>query len=129
MSSKTLAIVSLNETLHLEPEFKEKCGGELNVLYVYDPNEQVYACEITPSFYLVPFDYYTKTRLSDDDDSEHRINILGEPIYVHCRTIEGIDAARKDTTEVEWDAEIDFEDQAYELLSSNVVHPEHALTL
>lgn len=129
MSTKTLAIVALNETEFLSPELQDKLGGEMYTMYVYDPEEQTYAAERTPSFYLVPFDYAGKTRLSDEDDSEYREDILGEAIYMHCHRIEAMPDDLKDTVEVEWDDEEPFRDQAYALLSADVSHPPRILNL
>lgn len=127
MSTKTLAIVSINESEHIDEAVKAKLGGELHVLYVYDPNEETFCCEVTPSHYLVPFDYYGKKHLSDEDDSDLRGDLIGEPKYMHVRTIENMDDQYKTTVEVEWDDEEDFEGQANELMSANPEHPPHAL--
>lgn len=129
MASKNLGIVALNETEFLSPELKTLLGDEYYTVYVYDKDEQTRLCEITPSFYLIPFDYAGKNRLSDEDDSEYREDLMGEPIYVHCRTIESMDDKFKTTAEVEWDEEEDFESQARELMSANPSHPDYILKL
>lgn len=127
--NKTVAIVAINETEHMSDELKEKSGGAIYTLYLYDPEEATYCAEITPSFYLIPFDYYTKERLSDEDDSEYGADILGEPIYMHCRSVESIDDKFKATTIIEMDEDDAFDDAALSALKADTVHPEHALTL
>lgn len=125
MSTKKLGIVALNETEFLSPELKTLLGDEYYTLYVYDLGEQTHLCEATPSFYLVPFDYAGKNLLSDEDDSEYAADLMGDPIYVHCRTIEALDDDLKETVEVEWDDEEKFEGQASEKLRANVTHPKY----
>ena len=69
--NKTVAIVALNESEFLDESLKDKLGGSLYTLYFYDPEEATNCCEVTPSYYLTPFDYYGKERLSDEDDSDY----------------------------------------------------------
>jgi hypothetical protein len=126
---RTVGIVAINETEFLSDELKEKTGGAQYTLYFYDPSEETHLAEITPSYYLVPFDYYTKEFLSDEDDSEYRTDILGDEIYMHCRTVDAIKDQFKATTVIELDDDEDFVEQAREALQANPEQPPHALTL
>ena len=126
--NKTVAIVALNESEYLDDALKEKLGGSLYTLYFYDPEETTNCCEITPSYYLTPFDYYGKERLSDEDDSDYRTDILGDEIYMHCRSVDAIDEKFKTTVEIEMDEDDDFLEQAREYLNGNPAHPAHALS-
>lgn len=126
---KNLGIVAINESEHLDGELKDKLGGELYTLYFYNPEESTFLCEATPSYYLVPFGYYSKTRLSDDDDSEYRSDILGEPIYMHCRSVDNLDESFKTTTVIELDEDDDFVEKALDAMNANPEEPPHALSL
>ena len=131
MSTKTLGIVAIREDGQLSSDLQEKLGGESYCLYVYDPKEVTHLAEITPSYCLIPFGYAGKKFLSDEDDGEYRNDIIGnEPVYMHCRSIDALHEHFKTTVEVNWDddEDVDFETQAYELMSANPSHPSYVLS-
>lgn len=123
---KTVGIVALNESENLCSELKTKLGGSLYTLYFYNPEEATHCCEVTPSYYLTPFDYYGKETLSDGDDSEYRSDILGEEIYAHCRAINALDDKFKATIEIDVDEDEDIMEEARDYLNGNPVYPAHA---
>lgn len=124
MGTKTIGIVAINETEYLSDDIKKMVGGEYYTLYAYDPEEATRLCEITPSFHLEPFDYASKRMLTDEEDSEYRADLMGDAIYMHCRTVESLPEAFRTTVEIEWDEGDTFEDQAMEYLRGNPTHPE-----
>lgn len=130
MGSKTIGIVAINETEFLTEKMKEMVGGEYYTLYAFDPSEEVHLCEITPSYYLIPFDYASKRLLDDEEDSEHASDLMGDPIHMHCRAINGFPEDLKTTVEIEWDDETDtFEDKAIDYLRGNPSHPDRLMAL
>lgn len=129
MGSKTIGIVAINETEFLAEEVQEMVGGEYYTLYAYDPSEATHLCEVTPSHYLIPFDYASKRLLDDEEDSEYRSDLMGDAIYMHCRAVESFPDDLKTTVEIEWDEDDTFEDKAIDYLRGNPSHPDRLKTL
>lgn len=129
MSTKTIAVIAINETEFLSDEMKELVGGEYYTLYAYDPSEATNLCELTPSYYLMPFDYASKRCLTEDEDSEYAADLKGDPIYMHCRTVEGFPADLKTSVDIEWDEDDAFEDQAMDYIQGNPTHPDRVFAL
>lgn len=129
MGTKTIGIVAINETEFLSDELKALVGGEYYTIYAYDPAEATHLCEITPSYYLEPFDYVSKRRLTDEEDSEYRTDLMGDEIYMNCRNVSALPEDLKTTVEIEWDEDDTFEDQAMDYLRGNPTHPERVRLL
>lgn len=130
---KTFKIVALNETYGLDESVKAKTG-ELYVCYVFDPEQRVHCCEITPSYELWPCGFYTEKEIDDD---LHSNLAAGEDniIYTHCHSIDAMDDSFKTELEMEFDeddmqrGDVFLLEKAVEELQANVKEPPHAFTL
>jgi len=82
-------LVALEETQYWNPEIIQKTG-RIFTAYAYTPDEATHCCEITPSYYLIPVDFFTEKEIDDEFQGE----LLGdwraatEPCYVHCSSID-----------------------------------------
>ena len=92
-------VVAVDETAHwTDPAFVERCGGKIWTLYVYNPNEVTHLCEITPSYYLEPLDYYPASLPEDENAREEIYDTLLETLclqeqatYMHCRHVDALE--------------------------------------
>jgi hypothetical protein len=82
-----------NETRYWNPAIVRKAGHAIYRAYLFDSLRQVHACELTPSYEMFPL-YTTPWK----DDEEGNVDALirqeetGEPIYIHCHTIDNLPA-------------------------------------
>lgn len=137
MSEHTICVVALDETYGLDDAVKETVG-KLFTCYAYDPKTAVNCCEITPSFELVPFDFYTEKEIDDDLHSTllAEMSASDQVIYMHCSTVSEMDKQMATTTVL--DLELDHLSEgdapciaalAADQLRENVVQPPHAFNL
>lgn len=137
MTDKKVCIIALDETYGLDDKVKETVG-KLFTCYVYDPELSVHCCEITPSFELVPFEFYTERDIDDDLHSTlmAEMSANDQVVYMHCSAVEAIDPQMKTTTTLDLELDENDEDAARMVadlaateLRANVVQPPHAFTL
>lgn len=79
------ALVALRET-EFFPQAITDQTGELYCVYLYTPETATFCCEITPSYDLEPL-YYVSEHRASDALNEQLMDAIGDPCYVHCRTI------------------------------------------
>ena len=116
--------VALDETANYEiaekhrPYIKRIMG-----VYLFDRNQRIHCCELTPSYYLIHlYDQVILTEAGEamgeefkDDLHEEYEHCGGENIYVHCSEISKlIDRNEKWTVYYYGDPEIDYEDSDYD---------------
>lgn len=83
--------IAIDQTEYWDPKIVEE-AGHLFAVYLYDAGVVTHLCEFTPSYYLVPVNYFTDTpydelsgqTANDIDDA----NAQDEPIYMHCSHVE-----------------------------------------
>ena len=91
-------IVYLDETGDWGEEIIKRTGRILTV-YVYNKHEVTYACEITPSYWLVPVGFVVQHDVPDEggcegtleDDLRRALSDM-EGMYMHCSDIDGLPA-------------------------------------
>lgn len=126
---KNFTIVAMDESGDwTHPDLVERSGGKIFTLYAYDPEEATHACEITPSFYLVPFDVVPNIYPENDKEWENMYDELQdglidgcEPSYIHCHRIEALEDKFKHTEEFDDDYTLD---DALEYFRGNGTVPE-----
>ena len=109
------SLIALNETEYFTDEIKSKVS-KIYTVYAYNPEEEVYCCEITPSYFCIPIDFTIPfsdelyDSLSDEqkealnDVLEESVNV-SDGIYVHVRDVERIDSKYK------FESKNDFQDE------------------
>jgi len=104
-------LVALEETQHWDPEITNKTGRIFTV-YAYNPEEATNCCEITPSYYLIPVDFFCENTLSDSlQESVYREwAIATDPFYAHCSTIDRM-PEKRDGFLVRYESKNDFDDE------------------
>lgn len=118
-------VIAINETehYHLPPEHAPYIRA-IRGVYLYDANQRVHLCELTPSHYLIFL--YNSVLLTDeglelDDEKrgelydEYEYGCHGDDIHVHCSDVERLAKATGDyledgATEVSYD-KCDYEEQ------------------
>ena len=126
---RNFTVVALDESGDWTcPELIERSGGAIYTLYAYDPEERTHACELTPSYWLVPFDCVPNLYPSDDGDWESLYDELQlgfidgcDATYVHCQRIDGLEDKFRHTEEFEDDFTLD---DATEEFRGNGIVPE-----
>lgn len=90
-------VVAIDETANwLDEDLVKRCGGKIYTLYVYNPDEATYLCELTPSYDLEPLDYYPAELPEDENEREKIYEKLQETLlheevsYMHCHSIDGV---------------------------------------
>jgi len=104
---KTYTVLALDESSEwTQPELVERAGGTIYTLYAFDPKEQTNVCEMTPSYWLMPFDVVPSRYPSDDYEREKMYDDLQlgyldgcEGTYVHCHRIDSLDDKFKHSEE------------------------------
>jgi len=89
-------LVALEETQYWNPEIIQKTG-RIFTTYAYCPSQMTYCCEVTPSYYLEPVDFFFENELEireSDPDGEFHSGIFDawsrdrEGIYMHCKSVD-----------------------------------------
>lgn len=105
------ALVALEETKYWDPEIIKKTG-RIFTTYAYNPEEATNCCEITPSYYLIPVDFFCENTISDSfqESVYHDWSIATEPCYVHCHVIDNMAEVNSGFL-VKYESKNDFEDE------------------
>ena len=89
-------IVAIDETCFLSDDAKKECGKYYGI-YLYNPEEHVYCCEITPSYHMVSVGFETEKSLLLDDGETlsplwDNLNdcLYDASHYRHCGNIDSI---------------------------------------
>ena len=85
-------VVAIDETQFLDDEIRAKTG-RFWTLYLYDKSSQTHCCEITPSYWLTPFDYATEKKTDDELDGNIRDSLRDSEMYVYTATIDALEAS------------------------------------
>ena len=112
---RKFTVVAVDETSDwTHPDLVERSGGKIFTLYAFDPEEVTHVCEITPSFYLMPFDVVPNLYRENDkewelmyDELQDGLNDGTEPSYFHCHRIEALEDKFKHTEEFDDDYTLD----------------------
>lgn len=128
---RKFTVVALDESDDwTQPELVERSGGAIYTLYAFDPEERTHVCEMTPSYWLVPFDIVPKGYPADDNEWENLYDELQlgfidgcEATYVHCHRIDALKDEFKRTEEFDDDSTLD---DATEKFRGNGTVPESA---
>jgi len=114
-------LVALEETQYWNPEITQKTG-RIFTTYAYCPSQMTYCCEVTPSYYLEPVDFFFENEVDDEFYSElyGMWSLDQEGTYMHCKSIEAI-PPMKDGFRMKYESKNDFEDEeeAYEYFRCN----------
>ena len=122
-------LVAIEETRYWDPEITKKTG-RIFTAYAYCPRQMTHCCEVTPSYYLEPVDFFFENELEvqeSDPDGEFYSGVFNqwsaattEGIYMHCRSVEAI-PLMKDGFRMKYESKSDFEDEeeAYEYFRGN----------
>jgi len=112
-----ITVIKINESSDWDESFLVKCGGRIDTIYAFNPNETTNCCEIMPSFCLYAIDYHPATMPENEEENE-KLNtelqeVLNEadPIYVHCSNIKRIRGKGKRRTLSgfeDWDEALEY---------------------
>jgi hypothetical protein len=80
-------IVAIDETHYLSDETRVKTG-KYWTLYVLNSAEATHCCEITPSYWLVAYDFATEKQIDDELRSDLQGELYESACYVHCSSID-----------------------------------------
>ncbi|WP_415912365.1 hypothetical protein [Neptuniibacter sp. QD37_11] len=90
------ALVAVEETQGLSEEIQAQTG-RFFVVYLYDANQQVNCCELTPSYELEPIYYVCEHPISDElDQSLHEEAARSDVRYIWASSIDGMEDAVKE---------------------------------
>jgi hypothetical protein len=91
--------ITVDETKYWNQSILDKIGdGRIKAVYLFNPEEKTYCCEITPSYYLTFAGYYV-TKEVDEETFELIQTTSGEDHYRYCHSIVGEKEIAGDTIE------------------------------
>jgi len=97
MEEMKYSLVRIEDTQYYADEFIKKMQGKCFTIYMYTPGQYTFCCELIPSYYLIPVDYYCDNEgLSEDLREEfEEANYDSDPIYIHAHYIDRIPESEK----------------------------------
>ncbi len=126
---RKFTVVAMDETSDWNhPALVKQVGGTLYTMYAFNPEDVTHLCELTPNYWLVPFDVVP--RLHPENSKEWKLmydalqdglNHGCDAAYFHCSRIDNLADKYKHTEEFD---ESETLDDALEHFRGNGTVPE-----